>query len=119
LDPEEERRLRAHVAVCEDCAAELRTWQELAGELAALPVPQAPPALVARTREQVAAREEAVLFWMAALGWSVSLAGWAAWVAVFGFGGTWVYLAASTTLAWLTAGAAAVIAHAGGKHEPL
>jgi anti-sigma factor RsiW len=123
LDAEEERRLRAHVAVCEDCAAELRSWQELAGELSAIPAPQAPSALVARTRAGVEAAgrrwDEAVLFFLALLAWTVGLATWAVWVAVFGFTGTLTYLTVSTMLVWLTAGVAAVIAHSGGKYEPL
>jgi anti-sigma factor RsiW len=128
LDPGEERRLRAHVAICEDCAAELRSWQGLAGELSALPVPQAPPALVIRTRARVEAAleaeagrrwDEAVLFSLALLAWTVGLSTWAVWVAVFGFTGTLTYLTVSTMLVWLTAGVAAVIAHSGGKYEPL
>ena len=128
LDPQEERRVREHVAVCESCAGELRTWQALAGELSALPVPQAPPAMVARTRARVEAAlaaeagrrwDEAVLFYLALLAWTVSLSNWAVWVAVFGFAGTLTYLTVSTMLVWLTAGVAAVIAHSGGKYEPL
>jgi anti-sigma factor RsiW len=128
LDPQEERRVREHVAVCESCAGGLRSWQALTGELAALPVPQAPPALVSRTRSRVAAAleaeagrrwDEAVLFWLALLAWTVALSSWAAWVAVLGFTGTLTYLTVSTMLVWLTAGVAAVIAHSGGKYEPL
>jgi len=128
LDPQEERRVREHVAVCESCARELQSWQTLTGELAALPVPQAPPPMVARTRARVEAAlraeasrrwDEAVLFYLALLAWTVTLSSWAAWVAVFGFTGTLTYLTVSTMLVWLTAGVAAVIAHSGGKYEPL
>ena len=119
LDPQEERRVREHVAVCESCAGELRTWQALAGELSALPVPQAPPAMVARTRARVEAAlaseagrrwDAAVLVWMAVLGCAVSLSGWAVWVEVFGLTGSLTYVTVSTLLAWVTAGAAAVVA---------
>ena len=124
LDAGEERLVREHAALCEACAAELRSWQGLAGELSALPVPQAPPALVARTRARVEAAElrrwdESVLLFLILLAWAVGLSGWVAWVAVFGLAGTLTYLAASTMLVWLTAGVAAVIARAGGKYEPL
>jgi len=128
LDPDEERRLRAHVAICEDCAAELRSWQVLAGELSALPVPQAPPPMVARTRARVEAAlraeagrrwDDAVLACLALLAWTVNLATWAVWrliaggatgLAVIGLTESLMYLTVSTLVAWLTAGVAAVVA---------
>ncbi len=128
LSPEEERRLRAHVAGCARCAAELRRWQELAGDVAAIPVPQAPQQLVARTQERVRTAlraeadrrwDDAVLVVLALLSWTVGLATWAVWRVVtagaaglvaFDFAQTLLYLTVSTMLAWLTGGVAAVVA---------
>jgi anti-sigma factor RsiW len=128
LDPAEERRVREHAAACQACADELRSWQALAGELAALPVPQAPPAMVARTRARVEAVlrveadrrwDEAVLAFLALFAWTVGLATWAVWrlvtggaagLAVIGLTESLNYLTVSTLLAWLTAGVAAIIA---------
>lgn len=128
LTPEEERRVREHTARCAECAAELNSWQMLAGELGAAPAPQAPPRLVLQTQARVAAVlraeadrrwDETVLLVLALLCWTVGLSVWAVWrlvtagadgLVAFDLSQTLLYLTVSTLLAWLTGGVAAVIA---------
>jgi anti-sigma factor RsiW len=128
LSPEEERRVREHAARCAECAAELNRWQALAGEIGAVPVPQAPARLVAQTQARVAAVlrseadrrwDETVLLVLALLCWTVGLSVWAIWrlvtagaagLVAFELSQTLLYLTVSTLLAWLTGGVAAVIA---------
>jgi anti-sigma factor (TIGR02949 family) len=60
LDAGEEARLRAHLAACAACAAELAFAQRVQRELRALPQPEVPPELLARVVQ--AGRGEIVPF---------------------------------------------------------
>jgi hypothetical protein len=79
---------------------------------------------VTRTRARVAEAgrrwDQAVLFYLALLAWTVGLSSWAVWVAVFGLTGTLPYLAVSTILVWLgfTAGLFTLFAAVGKPGEP-
>lgn len=55
LDPEEERRLRKHVAQCAGCRDELEDLAQLAAGLRALPCLPPPPGLLTRTQARIAA----------------------------------------------------------------
>jgi anti-sigma factor RsiW len=50
LDPPEQRRVEEHLRQCEECRAELNSWNRLAGALKDLPTPQAPHKLILQTR---------------------------------------------------------------------
>ncbi|MBI4872995.1 MAG: zf-HC2 domain-containing protein [Acidobacteria bacterium] len=120
LDPEEERRVRAHTAGCQACESELGAWQALGEELAALPAVLAPPPLVERTQARVRAAlceederrwDETALALLSLLACTVGLATWAVWrLAMPGVTGGLTYLTVSTLVTWLTAGVAALIA---------
>jgi anti-sigma factor RsiW len=55
LDAAEERSVREHTHDCAECAAELATLGNLAAALAILPSPSAPPDLLPRTQQCIAA----------------------------------------------------------------
>ena len=61
LDAGEEARLRAHLAACAACAAELAFAQRVQRELRALPQPEVPPELLARV-VQAGRRGEVIPF---------------------------------------------------------
>jgi anti-sigma factor RsiW len=127
LTAEEMRRVEEHSRNCDACSAELAAWRGLAGEVRELPGPRAPEDLAARAvnrlRGQLAASAEkrwdnAVLAVLTLFAWTVGLASWA--IARIVTGGllialdtsfaTWlIWLAASTVLVWMTAGAAAIM----------
>lgn len=119
LEETEEQRVAVHVARCTKCAAELESWQALAGGLRRLPTPQAPAALVERVRlqihAQVAAQAEEqftyrVLAFLALFSWVIALASWPivrfvtqevlGW---FHVQQIWLGLAAYMVLGWLSA----------------
>jgi anti-sigma factor RsiW len=50
LAPAEQRRVEEHLQRCEICHAELSGWMQLTKALEQLPIPMAPPRLVARTQ---------------------------------------------------------------------
>ena len=65
LDPNQERLVREHARQCAACAAELDQFGELSAGLRALPVPQPPAYLLARTTSLLAAeadRREGAVF---------------------------------------------------------
>jgi len=127
LDPDDERRVAAHVAGCADCAAEAAQWRRLAQELGRLPGPKAPPALVARTvqavEERLAERAErawnrAALGFLVAFAWTLAVVAWLAFDLVAGglaawlggpIGPTAAWYGAYLVAGWLSAGAAAVL----------
>ena len=127
LDADEQRRIEAHLRSCASCAAELETWRVLAGAIRRSPAPQLPANLLTRTRERLqreqATRSErrwsdAILAFLMLFGWTVSLVVWLMWrlmgggsmvLAGVSFDSAVVWLGGTTLLAWLTAGAAAVV----------
>jgi len=133
LEAGEDRSLRDHLAQCEACTRELRLLEAVSMELRLLPAPAAPAWLAERTcqrvREALEARaesrwDEAVVLFSMLLAWTFSLTLWFLYklftggsTALLSPGFTQVlsYLAASTLLAWLTAGAAVV---AVGRYAP-
>jgi predicted anti-sigma-YlaC factor YlaD len=58
LDPGEERLVREHARQCPGCAAELDQYAALATGLSALPAPQPPDYLLARTTALLAAEAD-------------------------------------------------------------
>ena len=58
LDAREERRVREHAHECAACAAELDEFAALTAGLSALPMPQPPEYLLARTSALVAAERD-------------------------------------------------------------
>lgn len=127
LDAAEQRRVDAHVAECPGCAAELTSWASVTAAIREAPPPELSVGLAARTRQRVqhemAARSErrfsdVMVACLILLGWTVTALMWMTWRLLTGGGVEWVgvdtgspvvWLAGSTVLAWLTAGAAAAL----------
>ena len=125
LSAEEQRRVDNHTATCELCAAELSGWQTLTKTLEEAPPPAVPEGLLERTRNRVlmvrAARNEqrmsdVILAVLMLLGWTMTWVAWGFWRLMTGaplleitLGSATVWIGGSTLLAWLTAGAAAVL----------
>lgn len=127
LEAAEQRRVERHLSACTRCAAELNSWRALAGSLQRLPTPQAPPALVERTRARIAGAlaveaerrwNDGLLVFLVLFAWMVALASWPlvqllsggllAWLDVRAVE-SWISVAGYTLLAWLTAGVAALL----------
>jgi len=126
LDACEERELTRHLAGCAECSAEFERWRELGAGLRRLPTPQAPAALVERTRAQLVAitieRSEQrstrrTMAWLVLFAWTTVLATWpvlklissgAASALDLSFVRTWHVLIGITIFGWVAAGAAAV-----------
>jgi anti-sigma factor RsiW len=127
LEPDEQRRVQQHVAVCDACRRELEVWQGYSRELVRLPAAVAPKYLAERTRARILAQRAAaaerrwddiVLAVLILLGWTVSLVAWVVFrlfsggmlsVLESGFVTISIWLGASTVFAWLTAAVAAVM----------
>ncbi len=117
LDPSEQRMIDEHVRECAECAAELEAWRGLAEELGVLPSPMAPDWLLERTRNRVAAewaeheQQRAEAWTLAALGVFSLVLSIGTWLGIRQLAGTHsgVWFAAWTAIAWMSAGAAAVI----------
>jgi anti-sigma factor RsiW len=127
LEPDDERRVQQHVAVCDACRRELEVWQGYSRELVRLPAPVAPKYLAERTsarvlQQRAAAAErrwdDIVLAVLVLLGWTVSLVAWVVFrlfsggmlsVVETSFVTILEWLGASTVFAWLTAAVAAVM----------
>ncbi len=126
LDASEERELTRHLASCAECSAEFERWRELGAGLRRLPTPQAPTALVERTRMQLVAitleRKEQrsswrTMVWLVLFAWTTMLATWpvlrlissdAATRLDLSFVKTLYVLIGITVFGWVAAGAAAV-----------
>ena len=127
LDVAEERRVQAHVAGCEACAAELERWRGVVGDLRRLPTPQPSPGLVARVRvlaeaelvtESEQRSQQVNMVFLLLFAWALTLSGWVvlrvvsggmlAWLDLFG-GRLWVWMAGYALLGWLGSSFAAVI----------
>lgn len=127
LEPDQMRKLEAHLAGCAECARELEGWNGLAGRLRRIPTPRPPVALVERTRARMVAvlAAEAERRWNVSLlmfavlfAWTLTLAGWpiarllsngaASWLDL-SFRQAWLGYAAYTAVGWVTAGVATVI----------
>jgi anti-sigma factor RsiW len=126
LDASEERELTQHLASCAECSAEFEQWRELGAGLRRLPTPQAPAAMVERTRvalvtltverrEQRSTRRTMV--WLGLFAWTTLLATWPVLRLIssdvstrldVSFVKTLSILIGVTVLGWLAAGAAAV-----------
>jgi anti-sigma factor RsiW len=127
LDPEGERRVASHLALCADCAAEAALWRRLAQELGRLPATKPSRALVARTvqavEERLAERAErawnrAALGFLVAFAWTLAVLSWVVVDLVNGVlalrlersvGSSAAWYAACLGAGWLSAGAAAVL----------
>ena len=127
LEPDEQRRVQEHIAVCDACRRELEVWQGYSRELVRLPVPVAPKYLAERTCARVLEKRAAaterrwddiVLVVLVLLGWTVSLVAWVVFrlfsggmlsVVESSFVTILKWLGASTVFAWLTAAVAAVM----------
>jgi anti-sigma factor RsiW len=126
LDASEERELSMHLASCAECSAEFESWRELGAGLRRLPTPQAPAALVERTRAALVAvtierREQRssrrTMVWLVLFAWTTVLATWPVLRLVssdvatrldFSFVQTWRVLIGITIFGWVAAGAAAI-----------
>jgi anti-sigma factor RsiW len=126
LDASEERELSQHLASCAECRAEFEQWRELGAGLRRLPTPQAPAAMVERTRvalvtltverrEQRSSRR--TMIWLVLFAWTTVIATWpvlklissgAASALDLDFVRTWHVLVGITVLGWVAAGAAAI-----------
>jgi len=126
LDASEERELSQHLAGCAECSAEFEQWRELGAGLRRLPTPQAPAALVERTRvalvtltverkEQRSSRTTMV--WLVLFAWTTVLASWPVLRLISSdvatrldtsFVNTLGFLIGITILGWVAAGAAAI-----------
>ncbi len=135
LDPGEQRRVEEHLLSCTECSREFQMWSQIAGSLAALPAPQAPAGLLARTRATLDAanvrkaelwRNQLLLAGLILFGWIVTLAsfpvlhmagnGVARWLDLPAARmGVWVnwYL----VLGWFTSGIAAGLLGLRSRHE--
>ncbi len=127
LEPDEQRRVQEHIAVCDACRRELEVWQGYSRELVRLPAPVAPKYLAERTCARVLEKRAAatqrrwddiVLVVLVLLGWTVSLVAWVVFrlfsggmlsVVESSFVTILKWLGASTVFAWLTAAVAAVM----------
>ena len=127
LEPDEQRRVQEHIAVCDACRRELEVWQGYSRELVRLPAPVEQKSLADRTRalalEKRAAAtqrgwDDIVLAVLVLLGWTVSLVAWVVFRLFTGgmlsvmessFVTILEWLGASTLFAWLTAAVAAVM----------
>ena len=126
LDPMESRRVQQHLNGCESCRQDLHNWGLYTQGLRQLPRPPAPDGLVERTQALMANKLETAashrrnaltLAGLALFGWAISLSLWIS-VRVFTGGafsvseslanaGLWSL--ASSVVAWITAGTAAVV----------
>ena len=119
LEEAEEQRVAVHAARCPECAAELESWQALAGGLRRLPTPQAPAALVARVRARARAalathaqpQSQSVPVVVACAvfaAWALAVLSWPAvrWLGelVIRAKIDWWWVLGSASLAWLCAG---------------
>jgi anti-sigma factor RsiW len=126
LSDAEATRVTRHAADCPECEAELGRWRSLAATLGRIPTPQAPAAMVQRTRAQLAARfagaeERRTNQWLVAfailLSWTITLGGWMVFrvfqegiPAVLEMsGGMWTWLVGYTVVGWMTAAVAAAV----------
>jgi len=127
IEPDEQRRVQEHIAVCDACRRELEVWQGYSRELVRLPGPVAPKYLAERTYARVLEKRAAaterrwddiVLVVLVLLGWTVSLVAWVVFrlfnggmlsVVESSFVTILEWLGASTLFAWLTAAVAAVM----------
>jgi hypothetical protein len=127
LDAAGERAVRQHVRDCAACAAELESLRSIGESLGHLPCTAPSPELLARTRAvaeaELAARIETrwadiLMAITVLLGWTVTFSVWVAWRVVTGgapalMNTDWTeaarWLGVSTLLAWMTAGAAALM----------
>lgn len=133
LEPAQERALEAHARDCADCAAEWDRWRALAGDLKRLPTPQAPAALVARTRIRILAqlsetnarRENLrILAFLVFFAWTTTLLTWflirplgsqvASWFDLR-LTHQWIWFAVYVGFGWFSAAAAAVLLGARGR----
>jgi anti-sigma factor RsiW len=126
LDASEERELTQHLASCAECSAEFERWRELGAGLRRLPTPQAPAAMVERTRAALVSitvqrREQRstrrTMVWLVLFAWTTVLATWpvlrlissdAATRLDMSFVKTLGVLIGITVFGWVAAGAAAV-----------
>lgn len=83
LDDVEQQQLDNHLQHCRICRAELAMWTGLAGAIKAIPTPQAPSELVARTRHllvQAARRRNGhgglMALGLAAFSWVATILTW-------------------------------------------
>jgi anti-sigma factor RsiW len=126
LEAAEASEVERHAAACPECAAELARWRAVAGALGRIPTPQASPAMVQRTRAQLAARMAAaeerrtnqwLILFAVLLSWTLTLGGWMVFrvfregmPAVLEMaGGTWTWLVGYTVVGWMTAAVAAAV----------
>lgn len=127
LDLAEQQRVLGHARTCDECSNELESWQSLATGLRAVPTPQPSPALIQRTRALAEARlEEAaearwqrnIMIFVVTFAWVLTILSWPlvrfatqglADVLFPHFNQTWVGIAGSATVVWLTGGTAAVL----------
>ena len=123
----ESERVEVHLGECPACAARAEEWRVLADALRRLPQPRPEPALVARTRELVAASlaeradrafNRAALAFVVGLAWTLAIFGWAVFDLVAGelalrlshpLGSLAAWYAAYLLLGWLAAGVAAAL----------
>lgn len=126
LDDAEATRVARHAEDCPECEAELNRWHALAGTLGRISTPQAPAALIRRTRAQLAARfagaedrrtNQWLLAFSVLLSWTLTLGGWMVFrvfregmPAVLELtGGMWTWLVGYTVVGWMTAAVAAAV----------
>jgi hypothetical protein len=139
LSPDEERRVQAHVHHCADCGRELAVWRLVAAEVSRAKTEAVPDGLLERTLQRLTHVEglrqesrtgDAILAFLMLFSWTVGAVTWLAFRLFAGgpsalasptLRGTLMWIAVSTLLAWLTAGAAAVVlsfrARKGGTYE--
>lgn len=93
LDAAGQRQVEEHLRQCAGCRAEFEAWANLGGALEALPIPQAPPGLVARTRLQIERKaalagerrqQRWLFFWLMVFAWATTVLSWP----LFGFLGS-------------------------------
>jgi hypothetical protein len=127
LEPNESEAVLAHLRECGSCSARQQAWRRVAETLQRLPQARPAPALVARTREAVAAQlaahgerawNNAALAFLIALAWTLAIFGWLVFQLLAGelalrfarpLGSPFAWYAAYLLLGWLAAGAAAVL----------
>jgi anti-sigma factor RsiW len=126
LEPDELRRVEAHAAECDQCAAELQMLYATAAGLAALPMPKVPAGLSGRTKARVRARagaaaedrmSGAIVVFLVLFAWTLVLMPWivgqmggGSWMVIgWGLRNPVMWLGATTLLAWVTGGAVALV----------
>ena len=135
LDVGEEARLAAHLGLCQDCAANLGSWQQIQSDLRRIPTPQVSGGIVERTialaqdrfaQESDRRTERRIVALVLVFSWAFVAVSWPlaqllahGWQSLLGFGFEqgWKNFAVFTAICWLAGAVAAVLLAVRREHE--